>query len=115
LQVRYWQALAGCLGDNDSGTPDDGTDPLAGQDQIERVAVEGTTLVVELTTGAEVDQINLIEPNGEFFGQRKVATGAQQVSFDLRTSYVPGEYRIVALNGEKQRLRFRTLFSRIFE
>jgi len=63
--------LAGCLGDNDSGTPDDGTDPLAGQDQIERVAVEGTTLVVELTTGAEVDQINLIEPNGEFFGQRK--------------------------------------------
>jgi hypothetical protein len=91
--------LAGCLGDSDSGTPDNGTDPLAGQDQIERVAVEGTTLVVELSEGAEVDQINLIEPNGEFFGQRKVATGAQQVSFDLRTSYVPGEYRIVALNG----------------
>ena len=91
--------LAGCLGDNDSGTPDNGTDPLAGQDQIERVAVEGTTLVVELSEGAKVDQINLIEPNGEFFGQREVATGAQQVSFELGTSYVPGEYRILALNG----------------
>ena len=91
--------LAGCLGDSDSETPDNGTDPLAGQDQIERVAVEGTTLVVELSEGAEVDQINLIEPNGEFFGQREVATGAQQVSFELRTSYVPGEYRVLALNG----------------
>ena len=93
--------LAGCLGDSDSGTPDDGTDPLAGQDQIERVAVEGTTLVVELSAGAEVDQINLIEPNGEFFGRREVATGARQVSFELRTSYVSGEYRVVALNGDE--------------
>jgi len=100
--------LAGCLGDNDSGTPDDGTDPLAGQDQIERVAVEGTTLVVELSAGAEVDQINLIEPNGEFFGQREVATGAQQVSFELRTSYVPGEYRVVALNGEETKAEVST-------
>jgi len=93
--------LAGCLGDNESGAPDDDTDPLAGQDQIKRVAVEGTTLIVELSAGAEVDQINLIEPNGEFFGQRDVATGAQQVSFELRTSYVPGEYRVVALDGEE--------------
>ena len=91
--------LAGCLGDSDSGTPDNGTDPLADQDQIKRVAVEGTTLVVELSESAEVDQINLIEPNGEFFGRREIATGAKQVSFDLKTSYAPGEYRIVSLNG----------------
>jgi len=100
--------LAGCLGDNDSGTPDDGTDPLAGQDQIERVAVEGTTLIVELSTRAEVDQINLIKPNGEFFGQREVATGARQVSFELRTSYAPGEYRVVALNEEETKAEVST-------
>jgi hypothetical protein len=93
--------LAGCLGDSDSRTPDDGTDPLDGQDQIERVAVEGTTLVVELSAGAEVDQINLIKPNGELFRQREVATGARQVSFELRTSYAPGEYRVVGLKGEE--------------
>ena len=93
--------LAGCLGDSDSGTPDNGTDPLAGQDQINRVAVEGTTLVVELSAGAEVDQINLIEPNGEFFGQREVATGAQQISFEISTTYSPGEYRVVGLKGEE--------------
>jgi len=56
---------------------------------------------VELAEGAEVEQINLIKPNGELFGQRTVAAGAEQVSFELRTSYPHGEYRVVALNGEE--------------
>lgn len=111
FQTAAGTALAGftgCLGNSDSGTSDTGTDPLAGQDQIERVAVEGTKLVIELSAGAEVDQINLIEPKGELFGQREVATGARQVSFELRTTYTPGEYRVIALNGEEKTVEIST-------
>lgn len=94
-------SLAGCLSDG-SGTSDNGADPLDSQDLFEHVAVEGTELVVELSAEAEVDQINLIKPNGELFGQREVATGSQQVSFELRTTYTPGEYRVIGLNREER-------------
>lgn len=66
-----------------------------------QVTIDGTSLVVEFAADSEFDQINLIQPSGELFGQRDVATGAQQVSFDLGTSYEPGEYEIVALSGEE--------------
>jgi len=93
-------SVAGCLTDNgDSGTSDDGTDSPGGQGLLRRVAVEGTTLVVELSPDADVDQINLIQPNGEIFGTRDVAAGAQQVSFEIGTTYEPGEYRVVTLKG----------------
>lgn len=95
-------SVAGCLnGDEDSGTPGDGTGSLDGQGALQRVAVEGTTLVVELSPDADVDQVNLIQPNGELFGTRDVAVGAQQVSFEIGTAYDPGEYRVVALKGEE--------------
>jgi len=86
--------LAGCLGGSDSTQ-------LGSQDQFSSVGVEGTKLVVELAEGAEVEQINLIKPNGELFGQRTVAAGAEQVSFKLRTSYTPGEYRIIGLKNDE--------------
>lgn len=86
--------LAGCLGGSDSTQ-------LGSQDQFSSVGVDGTKLVVELAEGAEVEQINLIKPNGALFGQRTVATEADQVSFELRTTYIPGEYRVVALRGEE--------------
>ncbi|SDN15614.1 hypothetical protein SAMN04487949_3522 [Halogranum gelatinilyticum] len=94
-------SVAGCLNDGgSSGTPGDGTtDPDSGP--LTRVAVEGTTLVVELSAEANVDQINLIQPNGALFGKRDVAVGAQQVSFEIGTAYDPGEYRVVALKGEE--------------
>ena len=95
-------SVAGCLNDNGgSGTPGDGTTSPDGNGPLTRVAVEGTTLVVELSEEADVDQVNLIQPNGELFGQRDVATGAQQVSFEIGTSYTPGEYRVLALEGEE--------------
>jgi hypothetical protein len=73
------------------------------------VRIAGTTLVVELIEDAGVDQVNLIQPNGESFGQREVATGAQQVSFELGTAYDPGEYEVVALNGEESIVEVPTL------
>jgi hypothetical protein len=94
-------SMAGCLNNSDTaGTPSDGTtDPDSGP--LTRVAVEDTTLVVELSAEVNVDQVNLIQPNGELFGKRDVAVGVQQVSFEIGTAYDPGEYRVVALNGEE--------------
>ncbi|WP_136591390.1 hypothetical protein [Salinigranum halophilum] len=95
-------SVAGCLNDGgSSGTPSDGTATTNSQGPLTRVAVEGTTLVVELSAEADVDQVNLIQPNGELFGKRDVAAGAQQVSFEIGTAYQPGEYRVVALKGEE--------------
>ena len=95
-------SVAGCLTDNgDSGTSDDGTGSPDGQGLLQRVAVEGTTLVVELDSDADVDQVNLIQPNGEHFGTRDVAAGAQQVSFEVGTSYASGEYSVIALRNEE--------------
>jgi hypothetical protein len=95
-------SVAGCLNDSgSSGTPSDGTTDPDSQGLLTRVAVEGTTLVVELLAEADIDQVNLIQPNGELFGKRDVATGAQQVSFEIGTTYEPGEYRVVALKGEE--------------
>lgn len=92
--------VAGCLdGGGNTETPNDGAPD--GQNTLKRVAVDGTTLVVELTADADVDQINLIQPNGEVFGQREVAAGSRQVSFEMGTSYAPGEYRVLALEGEE--------------
>jgi len=93
--------VAGCLNDNGgSGTPSDGTTSPDGEGPLTRVAVDGTTLVVELSEEADIDQVNLIQPNGELFGERDIATGAQQVSFEIGTSYTPGEYRVLVLEGE---------------
>ncbi|KTG25930.1 hypothetical protein, partial [Haloferax profundi] len=89
---------------NGSGEAIDGTttanDDSDGQGVLNRVAVEGTSLVVELGSEAEVDQVNLIQPNGELFGRREVAAGVRQVSFEIGTAYNPGEYRVLAVQGE---------------
>ncbi|MDL0121784.1 hypothetical protein [Halobacterium salinarum] len=95
-------SVAGCLDDGgNTETPNDGNGAPDGQNTLKRVAVDGTTLVIELTAEADVDQINLIQPNGELFGQREVATGSQQVSFEIGTAYAPGEYRVLALKGDE--------------
>ena len=95
-------SVAGCLNDGgSSGTPSDGTAATDSQGPLTRIAVEGTTLVVELSAEADVNQVNFIQPNGELFGKRDVAAGAQQVLFEIGTTYEPGEYRVVALEGEE--------------
>jgi len=92
-------SVAGCLNTGGgSESPGNETANPDSQGPLTRVVVEGTTLVVELSTESNIDQINLIQPDGESFGTRKVAAGARQVSFDIGTAYEPGEYRVVALN-----------------
>jgi hypothetical protein len=95
-------SAAGCLTDDSSaGTSGDTTTASDPQAPLTRLAVEGTTLVVELATEADVDQLNLIQPNGELFATRNVAAGTQRVSFEIGTAYAPGEYQVLALNGEE--------------
>ena len=95
-------SVAGCLSnDGESGTSGDGDGSPDGQNPLQRVAVEGTTLVVEPSPDADVDQVNLIQPNGELFGTRDVAAGVQQVSFEIGTAYEPGEYSVIALRDEE--------------
>lgn len=95
-------SIAGCL-DNGGNveTATGGGNVPADQNALKRVAVDGTALVVELTGEATVDQINLIQPHGELFGTREVATGSRKVTFEIGTSYTPGEYRVLALQGEE--------------
>lgn len=93
--------VAGCLNSGGDTTPGQGSNVPGDQNTLKRVAVEQTVLVVELTSQADVDQVNLIQPSGELFGTREVAAGAQQVSFEIGTSYVAGEYRVVAAKGEE--------------
>nr|WP_312621469.1 hypothetical protein [Haloarcula sp. 1CSR25-25] len=85
----------GSTGPNGSATPE------GGSSVFRQVTVEETALIVQFDSDSEFDQINLIQPNGELFGQREVAAGSQQISFDLGTTYAPGEYEIVALSGEE--------------
>ncbi|WP_083861970.1 hypothetical protein [Halogeometricum pallidum] len=95
-------SVAGCLNDGgNSGTSGSETTASDSEEPLKRVTVEGTALVVELSAEADIDQVNLIQPNGELFGKRDVAAGAQQVSFEIGTAYEPGEYRVVALKGEE--------------
>jgi len=106
-------SVAGCLDGNVSPTTDGSESPSSGSSVFQQVTVDGTTLVVEFASDSELDQINLIQPNGELFGQREVAAGSQQVSFDLGTAYEPGEYEVFALRGEEEVGRSRRLFSQI--
>jgi len=94
--------IAGCL--NGSGSSDETTSTNGDSDDqgiLRQVAVEGTTLVVRLGSGSAVEQLNLIQPNGELFGTREVTTGVQQVPFEIGTAYDPGDYRVLAVHGDE--------------
>ncbi|MDS0243619.1 MULTISPECIES: hypothetical protein [unclassified Haloferax] len=97
-------SVAGCLdGSRGSGTTTSDQTPAVTEraGPLSRIAVEGQTIVVEIDADAPVEQVNLIQPNGELFGKRGLAAGARQVSFEIGTAYDPGEYRVVALDGEE--------------
>jgi hypothetical protein len=96
--------LAGCLTDSSNGGDED-RDTLASGSPLQRIAVEGTTLVVEIGSNAALDQVSLIQPNGELFGQRTVLSDVEQVSFDLGIAYDPGEYHVVGLDDGEESVK----------
>lgn len=95
--------VSGCASDDGPlPGPNPGTDGTGTSDgPFSAVGVEGTTLVVELAPDSELDQVNLIQPNGELWGTRGAAAGAEQVSFEFRAAYTPGEYDVLGLDGEE--------------
>jgi len=93
-------ALAGCLNDSSSSNQSS-QDSLASGGPLQRIAVEGTSLVVEIASDAALDRVSLIQPNGEQFGHQEIVAEVEQVSFELGIAYDPGEYEILAFNGEE--------------
>jgi hypothetical protein len=92
-------ALAGCTqpgGPSETDDPSTATQPAGGP--FARLAVEGQTLVIELSADAGVDAVNVIAPDGSEFASREVATGASRVEVQLGTAYQPGEHQIVAVS-----------------
>ncbi|GAB3421972.1 hypothetical protein GCM10027435_26270 [Haloparvum alkalitolerans] len=92
-------SVAGCLSTDGDPSPENTSASPSGKDIIHRIAVEGTTLVIEYSSEVGLDRINLIQPNGELFAQQETAAGSQQLSFELGTAYEPGEYTVTALSG----------------
>lgn len=94
-------SLGGCL--NTDGNSPSKNNPTSPNEEgiIRQITVEETVLVVEYSSDEKIDQINLIQPNGELFGQQETAAGSQRVSFEIGVSYEPGEYTAVALRGEE--------------
>lgn len=91
--------VAGCTGTQNSGTSSSSTTSTSGP--FATVDVQGTTLVVDLASGVDVEHVNLVKPSGSLFGKRGVAKGASRVTFDVGTTYTPGEYTLVAVNGDQ--------------
>jgi len=91
-------AMSGCLGDSESDDPDSVED----DDTFEDVFVEGTDLVLEFAEDASVDHVNVVDPGGELYAERTIPTGVNRETIEIGTSYIPGEYEIVALEDEEE-------------
>lgn len=94
-------SLSGCVGSIGRSEPDTSKNQSDSPDILESVAVDGTSVVVELTSGTDIDQMNLIQPNGKILRQKEITAGLQQISFEIGTTYAPGKYEILGLKGEK--------------
>ncbi|GGM75759.1 hypothetical protein J2752_002869 [Halarchaeum rubridurum] len=92
-------ALAGCTSTQTSEPSSSSTTTPVGP--FASLNVQGTTLGVELESDADVEHVNLVKPNGSLFGTRDVAQGTSRVSFDLGTTYTPGDYELVAVNDDQ--------------
>jgi hypothetical protein len=64
---------------------------------FERVAVEGTTLVVDLAEDTDVDTVNVIAPNGELYRRLAVYRGVTRLSTEIDEAYTPGVYEIIGV------------------
>ncbi len=87
--------LSGCT----SGNNDNGSDPSAAG--FETIAVVGTELVVELVDDHPLEQLSIIEPNGEQFVAQGIPAGVTRQTFSLGSNYRPGEYEIIGLTNDE--------------
>ena len=85
-------ALSGCSENTES--PND-------SGQFEQASVKDQQLVVAMSESLDADTISVINPDGEAFAETNPNAGVTRVTFDIGTEYVPGEYRILATDGEE--------------
>jgi hypothetical protein len=85
-------ALSGCSESTES--PND-------SGQFEQASVEDQQLVITVSESLDAEAISVVNPDGESFAETDLSAGVTRVSFDIGTEYVPGEYRILATDGEE--------------
>ncbi|GAA0212551.1 hypothetical protein [Halobaculum roseum] len=95
--------LAGCS-QRDGGSPSEtGSDSPGGSTDpdgpFERLAMRGTNLVIELREDSQVEQVNVIAPNGSRVRSLSVVTGETRLTVDLGVRYVPGTYEVTTEAG----------------
>jgi hypothetical protein len=66
-----------------------------------RLSVTGTTLVIEVSEEADVEQVNVLAPDGSRIQSASVVVGQTRVTVDLGVSYDPGRYEITTEGGER--------------
>ena len=80
--------LAGCTGNDPSSSG------------FTRTDVEGRELIIEFDEDLEPGGISVVDPDGESFADAEVSPGATRVTFDVEVPYVPGEYAVLAIDGD---------------
>lgn len=65
-----------------------------------QTTVEEQQLVVAFDDSLDPAEISVIDPEGASFATTAVSAGVTRVTFDIPMPYTPGEYRIVATDGE---------------
>jgi hypothetical protein len=64
---------------------------------FERVAVEETTLVIELAEDAGIDTVNVVSPSGELYRRLAVYRGVTRLTADIDEAYIPGIYELLGV------------------
>jgi hypothetical protein len=74
---------------------------LEGPQAISEVTLKPTKLVIQLSPDADVTALTLIGPNGRVEDAARLMPGITTVTFELSGDEPPGEYRLVASNGNE--------------
>ncbi|NEU59228.1 hypothetical protein [Halorussus sp. MSC15.2] len=95
-------SLAGCAGmlSNTSESNSTTTPTTQTQGAIKDTSIDGTKLVVSLSSEADVEKVNVIGPNGSpSLGSQSIPTGSTKASFNVLQSVPRGTHRAVAVSS----------------
>lgn len=82
-------SLSGCAAfDESDGEPEE-------TEGFERIAVEGTELILEFEDGHTLDAVAVVQPDEELFVERELTAGVSRETIELGVDYVPGEYKVI--------------------